>query len=384
MPLSPPTDWTLPDRTWILHTTPVAGVLTERWVDLQSRTARRYSSRLLALKTVAGVERKNHWLLAADRWDTKLAYRGMYKSAGFSPIWLAPYFRGNVAPLVVHAHFGQSAAQLVRFAGSVGRPLIASFYGFDATKKPYVESRLWRRRYRALFSSAAACVVEGPQMAERVASLGCPAEKIEVVRLPADEEGLVGIERQPASTFRVAVAGRFVEKKGFDTAIRAFGRAFGTDSDAELLIIGSGPLENHYREIARTTGVADRITWTGSLDFSTYMATIGTAHVALYPSRTASDGDSEGGAPVTLIEAQWLGVPSVVSRHDDLEFVSGPGAISLDARAVDEWSDALDFLAKNPGKLQEMSTLARAFVRERHSPLANVKRREEIYDTAQA
>lgn len=367
-----------------MHTTPIAGVLTERWVDLQARTTRRYSSRLLALKLATGVERKNHWLLAADRWDTKLAFRGMYKSAGLSPIWLAPHFRGSIAPLAVHAHFGQFAAQLVRFASSIGCPLIASFYGFDATRKAYVESRLWRRRYRTLFSSAAACVVEGPRMAERVASLGCPADKIEVVRLPADEEGLVGIERRPASTFRVVVAGRFVEKKGFDTAIRAFARAFDTDRDAELLIIGSGPLENHYREIARAAGVADRITWTGSLDFSTYMATIGTAHVALYPSRTATDGDSEGGAPVTLIEAQWLGVPSLVSRHDDLEFVSGPGAISLDPKAVADWSDALAFLAENPWKLEEMSTLARAFVRERHSLLANVKRREEIYDTAQA
>lgn len=38
-------------------------------------------------------------------------------------------------------------------------------------------------------------------------------------------------------------------------------------------------------------------------------------HVFLSPSVTAPDGDSEGGAPVTIIEAAASGMPVVNSTH---------------------------------------------------------------------
>ena len=308
-----------------------------------------------------------------------LAYRGMYRSEGLSPLILAGRFFSN-PPSVIHAHYGPPAAQLCRFAQVLRRPLVASFYGYDASMTRYREERVWQRRYARLFSYASAFVVEGPAMGARLEALGCPAEKIHVARLPADASSLQAITRKPASTFTVAMAGRFTEKKGFDTGIAAFARAFRDDRDTNLLLIGGGELESDYSGQIAALGISDRVIWAGRLPFSEFMTRLGSAHVALYPSRTAQDGDAEGGAPVTLIEAQWLGVPSIVSTHDDLPFVAAPnGAVVLDRNDVDVWADALRSVFEDPTMLQSMSQEASAYTRLHHSPKTNAITREAVY-----
>jgi colanic acid/amylovoran biosynthesis glycosyltransferase len=179
----------------------------------------------------------------------------------------------------------------------------------------------------------------------------------------------------------VVIAGRFVEKKGFDVAIRAFIRALKGRSDAELLIIGGGELEGMYRQLVVEGGIDGQVTWAGRLPFEDFMSQVATAHVGLFPSRSAANGDSEGGAPVTLIESQWLGVPSIVSDHDDLSFVGAPtGSITLPPLAIDDWAEALQSLYDAPTRAATMGAAALDFSHTHHSPQANACAREIIYD----
>src|SRR3954453_4106975 len=107
LPARNPRGWAVPGGPWILHSTPTAGTLTERWIELQVQATDRYDSRLLALNTpVPGPERPDHWFVAGDRWLNRMAYRGMFKSGGLSPVWLARQFRDERAPTAVHVHYG--------------------------------------------------------------------------------------------------------------------------------------------------------------------------------------------------------------------------------------------------------------------------------------
>lgn len=49
-------------------------------------------------------------------------------------------------------------------------------------------------------------------------------------------------------------------------------------------------------------------------------------HVFLHPSVTAQDGDTEGGAPVTIIEMLATGMPVVSTTHCDIPEVMGEAA----------------------------------------------------------
>ena len=206
-----------------------------------------------------------------------------------------------------------------------------------------------------------------------------PAQRIHVVRLPADTEALEQVRApRPSGTFRVYQAGRFTEKKGFDTGIRAFARAL-RGKNARLLLVGGGELEDLYRAIVRDERIEDQVDWAGRLPFVEYMEAIARCHVGLYPSRVASDGDSEGGAPVTLIEAQWLGIPALISDLDDLPSVAAPGSPLLPPRDVDAWAEAIRAASDSPDEVLPRSAQVSDFARERHSPQANARAREEIY-----
>ena len=83
---------------------------------------------------------------------------------------------------------------------------------------------------------------------------------------------------------------------------------------------------------------------------------------------------------MTLIETQWLGVPALVSEHDDLPFVTAPsGPKALPPTDVDAWADALRALYDSPGLLAEIGAAGSAFVRANHSPQANATARERLY-----
>lgn len=370
----------LPGGRWALHTAPVLGGLTDRWIDLQARSCDRFDTRLLGGAVADGVARQPHWLVADDRIGMRLAYRSMYPSRGTSLAAAALPFRAN-PPAVVHSHYGELAAQHRYFARVLGSPLVASFYGYDATKSVYRTDRRWRRLYARLFDEVAAVIAEGPAMASRVEGLGCPSAKLRVVRMPADAKALARVKDEKADHFRVVAAGRFIEKKGFDTAIRAFARALRGKSDARLLLLGGGPLERELRELAISERVDRQLDWGERLPFDAFMGEISKARVGLYPSRTASSGDSEGGAPVTLIEAQWVGVPAIVSDHDDLPFVAAPnGSMVVPPLDVDRWAEALASLYDDRSGLEVMGAAANAFARQAHAPSLNLAAREAIYD----
>lgn len=362
-----------------MHSVPRLGVPTERWIYTQLEAARDFDGKIFGLQLDEFSKPGPGWVLPRRWGPSWFAWRNVFRSRDLGSWWLSKSV-GREPPAAVHAHYGMTGTQLLRLAHLLHRPLLCSFYGFDASRKEIVEDRLWKRRYAEMFDRAQAFVAEGPAMAERIRGLGSPSEKVHVIRLPADAPALARVKRREASTFTVVAAGRFTEKKGFDTAIKAFALAFEDRSDARLLLVGSGELDKDYRELVHRLRIESKVTFTGSLHFVEFMETIGTAHIAVYPSRVALDGDSEGGAPVTLVESQWLGVPSIVSTHDDLPFVAAPdGSIVLEEQAPSVWAEALEAVYADPTRRASMATHARRFAHDYHSPEANARERESLY-----
>ena len=374
--------WPLPDRRWVLHSIwrPGNVELTEGWLDVQVANAARFDSRLLAPDLPRSGERPPEWLVARDRLDLRLAYRASQRLRGLSGAWLARPLRAN-PPAVLHAHYGHRAARQLPLARALGAPLVASFYGADATLNLFTASPRWRRTYARLFDFAAAVLAEGPAMAARLEALGCPPEKLRIVRLPADAEALERVSPRHGDGFVTCMAGRFIAKKGFDVGVRAFARALRGAPDASLLLVGGGELEGELRRAVAEERITEQVRWAGRLPFDRFMAEVGAADLAMYPSRVGPDGDSEGGAPVTLIEAQWLGVPSLVSEHDDLPFAAAPGSVVLPPDDVDAWAEALAELYEDRARLSSMGKEAAIFARAEHSPAVNLHGREAVYES---
>lgn len=86
----------------------------------------------------------------------------------------------------------------------------------------------------------------------------------------------------------------------------------------------------------------------GSLSHSALVDELYRHDVFMAPSVTAADGDTEGGAPMTLIEAAASGMPVVATEHCDIPDVLSEGRhLLVPERDVDGLVDRLRWLADN-------------------------------------
>ena len=99
------------------------------------------------------------------------------------------------------------------------------------------------------------------------------------------------------------------------------------------------------------------------------------ASVLIHPSATAADGDSEGGAPTILLEAQAIGTPIVSTRHADIPNVvpGGVGVRLCNEHDVEALADAL------VAALESRAGSSPAHVRANHAVGIAIDRLENLY-----
>jgi colanic acid/amylovoran biosynthesis glycosyltransferase len=277
-------------------------------------------------------------------------------------VWKTSLRRLPRTPDLFHAHFGPAGYRVVDAGLS---PTITSFYGYDASERTTLAR--WGRAYRHLFRKGAAFVAEGPAMRERLIELGAPPSRTHVIPLIAHLD-----DWQPASlgdgeSPRVLMTGRLVEKKGFAEGIAAFAEARRSRDDARLLILGAGPEEERLRLVTRSLGLEDAVEFVAPQPRERFRDFMRSCHVVLQPSRTASDGDAEGGAPTTLLEAQALGRVIVATDHADIpNVVDRETALLAPEADAEALADRLTTALSAPEEWPSRGVAARRFVESHH------------------
>ncbi len=283
---------------------------------------------------------------------------------------------------LLHAHLGWEAARAARLARRFRRPFIASFYGRDAGLLP--RKAYWRELYRRLFRAADRVLAEGPHMAGVLETIGAPAARIRVVHLGIPIESFPFSERRDpggADPIVGLIAASFREKKGILYALEAMARLVGKHPRLRLRIVGDGPLRPQIRARAEAADLGGRVAFLGYLPYPEYVEELTRAHFLLAPSVTAADGDTEGGAPVCLIEAQASGLPCVATTHCDIPAVTRPGRSALLApeRDVPALAERIDELLSDPQRWPEMGMAGRAHVEAEYNIRRQVLRMNEVY-----
>jgi len=227
-----------------------------------------------------------------------------------------------VRPDVVHAHFGPAGCAIVDDVRAAGIPLVTSLYGVDAAVLPFLPR--WKQAYARLFAAGDRFLAEGPEMRKKVIAAGAPAERTALHPISID---LSRYPRWAPSAEPTALfVARFVEKKGLLDAIAAFDRARARVPGARMTIVGDGPDEAPARALVARLGSGAAVDFVGSKPHADVLDLLARAAVLVHPSATAVNGDSEGGAPTILLEAQAIGTPIVTTRHADIPNVAPEGA----------------------------------------------------------
>ena len=290
---------------------------------------------------------------------------------------------------LLHAHFGTEGYYHLGVQRKVDVPLITTFYGMDMSQLPQSRPK-WKKRYKRLFEAGALFLAEGPYMAQALVDLDCPPEKVRVQHLGVDVQRIPFILRQlkEDEPVRILMACSFREKKGIPYGVQAFSRAVRKYDKMELRIIGGAKTQAEQRlmaqckTIAQNEGAAAKVTFLGYIPYSDYLYEITAAHLFLAPSVRATDGDTEGGAPVAVIEASAAGMPVIATKHCDIPnvVIDGTTGLLVPERNIMELTEAILQLATAPATWSDFGMAGRKHVEEEFDVLKQVVRLEGIYE----
>lgn len=291
---------------------------------------------------------------------------------------------------LLHAHFGDEGWRSLPLARRLGLPLVTTFYGYDISELG--SDPRWRARFQALFAAGATFLVEGGHMRQTLLALGCPPEKARVQHLGVD---LAALQLRPTpppadEAIEVLTAATFREKKGIPDAVAAFAAARREEPRLRLTLIGDAnpqrpdeqAIKAQLLDMIAAEGLADAVRLLGYQPLATFRAELARAHIFLHPSVTARNGDSEGGAPVAIIEAQALGVPVLSTRHADIPEVvrDGEGGFLVAEHDVPALTARLLLLAREPARWPAMARAARAHIEAEYDLARQAAALEAIYD----
>lgn len=229
---------------------------------------------------------------------------------------------------VVHSHFGYTAWSHLEAVSRLKLRHVVSFYGVDMSALPRRDP-VWLERYKRLFDRVDRVLCEGPHMARALEELGCEPARIRVQHLGVQLESLPfrPLAWSPEQPLRVLIAASFREKKGIPDAIEALAE-LRENVPVNVTVVGDAGHDPSTQAVKQDVlkaidrvGLGNVTQLLGYQPHDRLLQLAGTHHVFLHPSRTALDGDSEGGAPVSLLEMAALGLAIVSTRHADIPHV---------------------------------------------------------------
>lgn len=371
--------------------------LTETWIHSQIKTLKIYSPIIYSLYTenleIFPTSRLRY--LKKNVFDKNASFflnRKFNRLFGFYPSFCFGILKDK--PLLVHAHFGDSGYYFLKLKKMFNLPLITTFYGFDLSSLPkqYPE---WRGRYNQLFQEGEVFLVEGNHMKKSLVQLGCMEEKIIVQHLGIDLEKIKFVPRtfdKEEGEIKILISSSFREKKGIPYAVEAFGIVKNAypNLKLKLTIIGDARpdqpsdqfIKNEIFNLVQKYNLNNCVNMLGYKPYSVFLEELYKHHIFLHPSIHASDGDSEGGAPVSIIEASASGMPILSTKHCDIPevVIDGESGYCVPERDLKSLVEKLEFLVLNSEMWGQMGLVGRQHIDKEYSVVRQVELLEKIYD----
>jgi colanic acid/amylovoran biosynthesis glycosyltransferase len=259
--------------------------------------------------------------------------------------------------------------------------LVTTFYGYDVSQLPRI--KIWQEAYQILFREGTLFLVEGNAMKKLLVGIGCPGEKITIQHIGIDTKNILFKERSFPANGKIVIlfCGRFVEKKGLLFALKAVKHLISKHIPVEFRIIGDGTLRDSAESFIRENNLDQSVRLLGYQPHRVFLEELRNAHLYLQPSVSAQDGDSEGGAPTTLLEAQAAGVPVVATYHADIPevVINEKSGFLVPERNADAIADRLEHLINHPDKWPIMGKAGRQHIEAHYNIDKEVNHLENIY-----
>jgi len=217
---------------------------------------------------------------------------------------------GPTPPDVIHSHAPYPWADLSWLRVNPDVPTVVSYHSDIVRQKRMLAA--YRPFLERFLDRADLIITSSPNMIANSPFLSPRAEKCRVVDYGLHVEDIADppvevlaraeqIRAEHRGRKIVLFVGRLVYYKGADVLVRAM-----ADIDADLVLIGRGPLEGELREIAVARGLSDRVSFLPPMGDAELSAYYRAADVFALPSVAESEAFG-----LVQIEAHAAGTPAV-------------------------------------------------------------------------
>ena len=181
-----------------------------------------------------------------------------------------------------------------------------------------------------------------------------------------------GTGRDKADGIRIITVGRLVKVKNQKLLLRAFAIVLKSFPEAELVVVGGGPLRKELEDFVDSLGIQKQVHFLGEIPRKEVYSQL--THSDLFALPSSSEGFC-----VAAVEAMAAGLPVVVSDIDVLHEVVGEPGVFADPDDPIEFADALIALAEDQERRERLGTEAKERARSNFSLERTAREYYNIY-----
>ncbi len=281
---------------------------------------------------------------------------------------------------VIHAHSalpcGHAASLL---AERLRIPFVVTIHGldvFNACFKSGTPAAERRAKLSTRIYSRAASVICISRMIEKVLKEGMPQPAPSQVIYNGTDPQLFFPEETPAPgrAPSVLVVGNLLRGKGHEVVLKAVDNVATQFSHLQCVMIGEGPDQNRFADLARTLGIAEKVSFLGRQDRHAVAQAMRECTIFALPSRFEGLGCAyleamASAKPVIACEGQGIG--------EIIEHRRNGWLIPIDG--VSEMTDALLQLLSSPDLRARLGTNARQTIISGLTLADQVRRLGDLY-----
>lgn len=327
-------------------------------------------ARRTTVETLNGVR-----VIKAARWAT-------VASTPISPalFWQTARLKADVA----HLHFPHPPGEVANWLLRPAKATVISYHS-DVVRQAGL-LRLYKPLMKRVLNRADAIIYGSPPMKHSVylrphaaklhlVPYGVPLDRF--LKEPSDEEFDRVRARYPigsADRSKLLFVGRLRYYKGLNVLIDALPQI-----DAQLIVVGIGPMMDEWQTLARARGVADKVTWLGEVSDVDLPALYHLSDLFVLPATHASEAFG-----LVQVEAMASGVPTIctevgtgtswVTQDGQTGYVVAPN----DPAAL---AEKINRLLADPPLRQTLGAAGRARAQAEFAVERLIERVEQLYQT---
>lgn len=275
----------------------------------------------------------------------------------------------------LHDHIAEGSAATAMLASALGGvPFSMTVHGpeeLERAPRLALDLKVARSAFTAAISDYARTEVRRwvrPEDRDKVHVVRCPVADWILERPPAP---------LPERPLLVSV-GRLEERKGHLLLVEAAARLRAEGRDAQVVIVGEGPLRARLEQSVADSGMSDVVTLRGRLSQAEVVELVAGSRALVMPSLAE-------GLPVAIMEALALGRPAIATSVAGVPELVETGTTGwlVAPGSVDELAAAMGAALDAPvGELERLGRAGRARVAERHDARTEAARLAALFETS--